>query len=465
MIKYSLFSDGNDSCVHLEKDYRLNLIRKDKDIFVVKRNSLDKKDFFDDSCFSISGNLTSNDVYTQLANIKHIGFEVTDSCNLQCTYCIYGKFYKNHDARNMQKMDVGKAKMLIDFLVDKVNSPANTSSVNVIFISFYGGEPLLNMDFIQEVVHYTQQIQNHHIMFRYMMTTNAVYLKKFFSFLLKYDFILTVSLDGNEENDGYRKFSNGKPSFKVVYNNLKYIQRKYPVFFKENVQFNSVVHNLNNHLELFSFIYDEFGKISRFSTINPTGVKDELRDEFVALSKPKDVKKTTSCYKRMIKILDLDSEEIIRLYKLITHYSGNVFNYYNDLIISRKMINHLPTATCLPFSKRVFMTVNNKIFPCERIGHQYALGEVVDTGINIDCKQIAEKYNSYFDSLRKLCLSCYHNRYCTQCLFDIDDLDGKPFCNQKGTMEQLQWYLNESLKTLYNTPFLYRRIMTEIIEK
>lgn len=218
MIKYSLFSDGNDSCVHLEKDYRLNLIRKDKDIFVVKRNSLDKKDFFDDSCFSISGNLTSNDVYTQLANIKHIGFEVTDSCNLQCTYCIYGKFYKNHDARNMQKMDVGKAKMLIDFLVDKVNSPANTSSVNVIFISFYGGEPLLNMDFIQEVVHYTQQIQNHHIMFRYMMTTNAVYLKKFFSFLLKYDFILTVSLDGNEENDGYRKFSNGKPSFKVVYN-------------------------------------------------------------------------------------------------------------------------------------------------------------------------------------------------------------------------------------------------------
>lgn len=167
----------------------------------------------------------------------------------------------------------------------------------------------------------------------------------------------------------------------------------------------------------------------------------------------------------MIKILDLDSEEIIRLYKLITHYSGNVFNYYNDLIISRKMINHLPTATCLPFSKRIFMTVNNKIFPCERIGHQYALGEVVDTGINIDCKQIAEKYNSYFDSLRKLCLSCYHNRYCTQCLFDIDDLDGKPFCNQKGTMEQLQWYLNESLKTLYNTPFLYRRIMTEIIEK
>ncbi len=463
MIKYSLFSDGNDSCVHLEKDYKLNLFRKDEDIFVVKRDFLDKKDFFDD--FSISGSLTCNDVYCQLANIKHIGFEVTDSCNLQCTYCIYGKFYKNHDVRNMQKMDVGKAKMLIDFLVDKLNSPANTSSVNLVFISFYGGEPLLNMDFIQEIVQYTQQIQNHHITFRYMMTTNAVYLKKFFPFLWKHDFILTVSLDGNEENDGHRKFSNGKPSFKVVFNNLKYIQKKYPEFFKENIQFNSVLHNLNNHLELFSFIYEEFGKITKFSTINPTGVKDEFRNEFVALSKPKSMKKTTSYYKKMIKILDLDSEEIIRLNKLVTHYSGNVFNSYNDLIINRKMIKHLPTATCLPFSKRIFMTVNNKIFPCERIGHQYALGEVTDLSVNIDCKQIAEKYNSYFDSLRRLCLKCYHNRYCTQCLFDIYDLGGKPFCNQKGSMKQLQWYLDESLKTLYNAPFLYRRIMTEIIEK
>lgn len=36
------------------------------------------------------------------------------------------------------------------------------------------------------------------------------------------------------------------------------------------------------------------------------------------------------------------------------------------------------------------MTVNNKIFPCERIGHQYALGKVESNRVIIDCEDIAK---------------------------------------------------------------------------
>lgn len=93
-----------------------------------------------------------------------------------------------------------------------------------------------------------------------MMTTNAIYLRKYLDLILKYNFLLTISLDGAEENDAYRSFPNRKPSFKIVYDTLKYIQNHHPDYFRDCIRFNSVIHNLNNQQEIFSFIHQEFGK-------------------------------------------------------------------------------------------------------------------------------------------------------------------------------------------------------------
>ena len=55
-------------------------------------------------------------------------------------------------------------------------------------------------------------------------------------------------------------------------------------------------------------------------------------------------------------------------------YSGFVYRDYTDLLYDKKEAKSVPTGTCLPFSKKMFVTVNSKILPCERIGHQFALG-------------------------------------------------------------------------------------------
>jgi uncharacterized protein len=44
----------------------------------------------------------------------------------------------------------------------------------------------------------------------------------------------------------------------------------------------------------------------------------------------------------------------------------------------------------------MFVTVNGKILPCERISHKYALGEVTDEGVHLDFTEIAERYNNYY---------------------------------------------------------------------
>ncbi|CAK7067973.1 MAG: GTP 3',8-cyclase [Parabacteroides distasonis] len=466
MISYGLTHADKSVSVHMNKDYRLQVKRNDKQVSIQKEmcyaQLIDANDKCDaDPYYSLNGHVLASDIYAELTNLKHIGFEVTDSCNLKCTYCIYGKFYDNHDIRTNKKIDSKKAKLLIDFLVDKLKSPVNTSSENEVIISFYGGEPLLNVEFIKDIIDYTQRLQNHHVTFKYMMTTNAIYLKKYLDFILKYHFIVTVSLDGAEENDAYRSFPNGKTSFKIVYDTLKYLQNYHPNYFRDYVRINSVIHNLNNQQEVFSFIYHEFGKVPHFSTVNRTGVKLGMKEEFDKLAQPKPINEELT--KEMVKILDLGSNKANILQSFIFHYCGNVYESYNDLLIKNKNVEHLPTSTCMPFSRRIFMTVNNIILPCERIGHQYALGEVKEDEVVIDCEDIARKYNTYYDSLRGLCMHCFNKRHCVLCMFDISNLGKKPICKQMADKRMFKEYLRKNIEILANQPNLYNRIMKEII--
>lgn len=465
MVSYSFNYNDKDAFIQIEKAYFLRLDKPNNKVIIAKKekNIDSENEYHLDLTYSLSRHITANDVNDQLANVKHIGFEVTDSCNLKCAYCIYGEFYNDYDDRTSKQIDIKKAKLLIDFLVKKLNSPANSSPRNEVFISFYGGEPLLNIDFIEEIVCYTQQMQNNQIKFNYMMTTNGIYLRKYVHFLFKYDFTITVSLDGSKENNSYRKFPNRKSSFEVVYKNIKYIQGNYLDYFNMKVRFNAVMHNLNNIQDVFSFFYHEFNKIPRFSEVNPTGVKPELEKKFDRLNRQKPLVKDDKLDADMTRVFDLNSDQPNQLQHFIFHYSGNTYDNYNDLLVKRENINYLPTATCIPFSKRIFMTVNNKIFPCERIGHQYSLGEVTNDEVKIDCERIAKKYNDYYDSLSKQCTGCYHKRHCTQCLFDIRDLDKNPICDQIGNKQTFNEYIQKNMKILSDKPGLYKRIMEEII--
>lgn len=465
MINYKLSQENNDTSIQIEKNYDLHICKNDINFTIQKkkiRSNLENANNIDTS-YSLNGHISATDVNYSLANIKHIGFEITDSCNLNCTYCIYGKFYENHDVRTNKKMDTNKAKLLIDYLIKKIESPENTSQNNEVFISFYGGEPLLNIEFIKDIVDYTQKLQSQHVTFKYMMTTNAVYLKKHLNFILKFNFIITVSLDGSEKNDAYRNFANGSPSFKIIYDTLKYIKKHHCNYFNNCLQINSVIHNLNNQQEVFSFIYHEFGKIPNFSIINRTGVKSSMNKDFDIMIQPKANTTDKELNEEMDKILDLESNDIKKLQSYIFHYSGNIYENYNDLLTNKKDVEHMPTSTCLPFSRRIFMTVNNKILPCERIGHEFALGEIKESKIDINSENIALSYNNYYNSIRNSCMECFYKRHCLMCMFDIPQIGNNPLCQQMANKQKFKEYISENIEILTKKPYLYNRIMNEII--
>jgi uncharacterized protein len=61
--------------------------------------------------------LKAEDIEFSLANTPQITFEVTDACNLKCTYCGYGEFYSDYDKREDKMLPVAKVFRLLDLLI------------------------------------------------------------------------------------------------------------------------------------------------------------------------------------------------------------------------------------------------------------------------------------------------------------------------------------------------------------
>ena len=98
--------------------------------------------------------VTSEDIRRNLVNLTQLVFEVTDDCNLSCVYCAYGNLYCDYDKREKKYMQLRDVRLLIDHLAEVWQSSMSEAAVPETFIGFYGGEPLLNMVFIKEVINY-----------------------------------------------------------------------------------------------------------------------------------------------------------------------------------------------------------------------------------------------------------------------------------------------------------------------
>lgn len=407
--------------------------------------------------------ITRDIIKSQLANLKQITFEVTDACNLKCRYCGYGELYNDYDLRQNKEISLSSAIKLIDYLVELWNSNRNQSTKQNVYISFYGGEPLLNMSFISAIVHYVKSVECSCRNFTFSMTTNAILLEQNMDFLVIHDFNLLISLDGNEHNTSYRVNKAGEPAFTNIIKNVDALQDKYPDYFKQKVNFNAVLHNQNSVKEIYEFFKERYNKIPSISELNTMGI----RSDKIALFK-KTYKNISQSLHQAENYEEIEHDMFLRsaTYQSITtfihQYSGFVFKNYVDLLLGKpKKI--IPTGTCIPFGKRLFMTVNGKLLPCEKIGQQYALGTVSDTAVTLDLDFIAEKYNIYFSKLEKQCGQCYNADACVQCIFNLHDLDGYPKCHGFMNQKVFNLYKEKQMDFLRQHPEEYHRIMEEVI--
>lgn len=412
--------------------------------------------------------IRAEDIKRQLCDLGQVTFEITDACNLRCKYCGYGEFYSDYDKRDDCNMSVDKAIALLDYLADFWRSELNNSTEKRIYLSFYGGEPLLNVPFIEHVIDYAEKMNIPNREFIYSMTTNAILLDRYMDFLIKHEFSLLISLDGDKAENGYRVDSNGNDHFDKIVKNIHLLKDKYPDYFESNVDFNAVLHNKNSYERIYSFMKEEFGKIAGISPLNSSGIRDEMKELFKKTYRnPHESLMQSEHYEEIERDMFIKSGTYQSVANFLHQYSGYVYRDYNELLYGKKGDRVVPTDTCIPFSKRVFMTVNGKLLPCERIGHQFAMGQVTDDNqVKLDFDEIAKRHNEYLNKVSRQCKSCKIQKSCIQCVYNLDDIccsSSSVICHGYTDEAAFEKYVTSQMAFLESHPEDYYRIMEEVI--
>jgi len=440
--------------------------REEIEYYYEKYLLLRSKGYFDyiDQKSILKANITPKEINKSLANTSLVTLEATNRCSLRCGYCGYGEFYNDYDKRKNKDMPIEMALSLLDYLKNLWNSSLNISHDRSITIGFYGGEPLLNFPFIQKVIDYAKGLELKHNRFVFSMTTNGLLLKKYMDFLVNNDFSLLISLDGNEINNSYRIYKNGKPSFNKLMENLKVLENKYPVYFKNRVNFNAVLHDRNSVSEIKGFFKKNFNKKPSIGTLSTSGINEDKKNLFW--------RTYSNIYESLYKSNDYSSIEedlfinlpnIKRISLFLHHCTDLSFRNYNDLFNCNEEYERYPTGTCIPFSKKIFVTVSGKILACEKIGHKFELGYIDSKNVKIDFSNIAAKYRKWLNKVIKKCYSCYNADQCIQCIFNLDLSKENPSCNGFMTLSDYSKQISSYIGYIENKPGICNRIFKEVI--
>lgn len=249
-----------------------------KYIFLKTHLSIDEQSY---SEIKPSSLYTANNIKIQIENLKAISIEITDRCNMKCEYCGYSNLYEQYGiTRNKGMINEN----IIFTLIAELNKFWENSFEKKVDISFYGGEPLLGMSIIKKVVSFLDKKYTN-IIFSYKMTTNGLLLSKHIDFLVKYNFNLSISLDGNKYHNSYRKLKNGKESHEYVVEELLYVKNKYPDFYRNNIHVSAVLHNLNRINEIQDYIKKELNLFVYIGSLNINNIKNKERFSYMHRNK------------------------------------------------------------------------------------------------------------------------------------------------------------------------------------
>src|SRR5690554_268030 len=401
-----------------------------------------------------------------LYNIKHLSqlvFEVTDACNLNCKYCGLNSLYKNNSERKGKKLPFYKAKLIIDYLFSLRERPRNTDYP--LNLGFYGGEPLLNMKLIKQIVSYLGNIN--FTKATYGMTTNGMLLNKHLDYLVQDKFQLLISLDGDKFHHSYRVDHKEKNSFERVVKNIQLIKKEFPEYFKEFVQFNTVLHDRNNVEEVYNFIKKLFDKIPFIIPLKKVGVHEDRITEFKLM-----YRSVSESFMQSKNRKEIEHEmfsivpQVSNLNEYIFHNIRNIFHDFNDLIFDSLSKTTKLTGTCSPFSKKMFIAADGKILQCEKIAHDFVLGQIMNDHVEIDLDSIAEKQNYYISKCKDQCKRCYFKDNCPQCIYNIQDIRSEiPKCSDYCSEKHFAEYKNITISYLRENPQYYERILKELTRK
>ena len=342
--------------------------------------------------------------------LNQIVLQVTQNCNLRCSYCAYSGSYYNRKHSN-KRMSKETALRAVDFFME------HSSEIEDATIGFYGGEPLLEIDLIREVISYVEENYPERKV-RYNLTTNLTLLtKEILDFFVEKNVVIMISIDGPKEiQDRNRMFVSGTGSFSTVITKAEEIQKNSPDYFKQCMT-NTVMSPGSDYEKVIDFLDNDrlFGQLtSLYSLVNDVDIKEELQyDDTYNQTVHKEIFKIY-----LARLGELEYSQVSRLMKtnVSAIFETNQFLQMNGTANMRK--SH-PGGPCIPGSNRLFVDVEGFFYPCERIAENPALqiGNL-DEGYSLD--RINRMLN-IGKMTEEQCLNCWAFMYCGTCAANMTE--------------------------------------------
>ncbi len=129
-------------------------------------------------------------------------------CNMRCKYCFYHDVAENRDVPNFGLMSEDTAENLIKKALEFANGES-------VAFAFQGGEPLLaGIDFFKSFVKKVRDFNTRSSAIIYGLQTNGTFVNdEWAKFFKENDFLIGLSLDGNEKHNRFRIDEKGNNSF------------------------------------------------------------------------------------------------------------------------------------------------------------------------------------------------------------------------------------------------------------
>ncbi len=327
-----------------------------------------------------------------------IELEVTRKCNLMCEYCFEEKGEE-------KVLTIEEALRRVEFALGR----AEQLGIFDIYIDFTGGEPLLALDTIKNIVYILERNKYKKFSFQYGLVTNGVlFNERVKEFLQKYNFDVTLSLDGDElSHDVNRKLKNGMGSYFLIEKNIDNL-----LGYNKKVAVNMVIasNNYRKFFNNFSYIINKGFKIIR-TKLDINSVWSEKEMEILK----KELDRAAELYFNLNKNGQIVYWDFIE--EGVEAISGRVDNYFcGSGIIS------------------LYITVNGGIKCCSVCEQTGTIGSM-ESGID---EEEIKKLSKYSRKLQGKCKECNISAYCPQC--DCIFLNKAFSENEKKLEKYCKWY-------------------------
>lgn len=425
--------------------------------------------------------------YFHMVLPRKLVLEITEDCNLRCSYCPNTTGFSSRIHRN-RILSFENACEAIDHyfelyieVFDRIPPEKKQEYllINVPNLNWWGGEPFLNFKLIKSTHEYFLSLPWHEHgisknLLAFSVASNmTIFNEEIAEFLVRNRVYLMASCDGGqEEHDLYRKDKKGNGTFCIVNKNIDFLLNNHPQYARDRIMIQAVYMKGHSLLsEGTSFLRKKFrdsGTERNVLSVIQYPQKTEtsmVSEEWLRMlpSISDRICQFNGLLDEMEKMQRQELSEYLRSNRIVRDEIKDVLIIEGKMeqtdINSKLKLNRL--ASCPIGRDVIFMSASGNYCICNKSNLSKDVGNG-RTGILID--KVTDLLIEYNKSLSATCKKCWAVRFCRICPAVLLGNDGFRIPEHKDCFflkETVLWNLSKYI-LLCNHSRLFEQVKSEL---